>query len=51
MRKAEEEELTRPSREQAQKSHGPLPGLVETQPLRVATDTWLEAGTILAKGI
>ncbi|XP_073923640.1 latent-transforming growth factor beta-binding protein 2 isoform X2 [Castor canadensis] len=50
MRKAEEEELTRPSREQAQKSHGPLPGLVEKQPLRVATDTWLEAGTILAKG-
>uniref|UniRef100_A0A8B7VRK3 Latent-transforming growth factor beta-binding protein 2-like n=1 Tax=Castor canadensis TaxID=51338 RepID=A0A8B7VRK3_CASCN len=50
MRKAEEEELTRPSREQAQKSHGPLPGLVEKQPLRVATDTWLEAGTIPAKG-
>ncbi|XP_023559365.1 latent-transforming growth factor beta-binding protein 2 isoform X2 [Octodon degus] len=43
MRKAEEEELARPSREQAQQSGGALPGPGERQPLRVATNTWLEA--------
>uniref|UniRef100_A0A8C0NWJ8 Latent-transforming growth factor beta-binding protein 2 n=1 Tax=Canis lupus familiaris TaxID=9615 RepID=A0A8C0NWJ8_CANLF len=51
MRKAEEEELARPSREQAQKSYGTLPGPAERQPLRAVTDTWLEAETIPDKGI
>uniref|UniRef100_A0A8C5KW74 Latent-transforming growth factor beta-binding protein 2 n=1 Tax=Jaculus jaculus TaxID=51337 RepID=A0A8C5KW74_JACJA len=51
MRKAEEEELARPSREQAQRSSGPPSGLAERQPLRAATDTWLEAGPISDKGI
>uniref|UniRef100_A0A8C0SBS6 Latent transforming growth factor beta binding protein 2 n=1 Tax=Canis lupus familiaris TaxID=9615 RepID=A0A8C0SBS6_CANLF len=50
MRKAEEEELARPSREQAQKSYGTLPGPAERQPLRAVTDTWLEAETIPDKG-
>ncbi|XP_012597491.2 latent-transforming growth factor beta-binding protein 2 [Microcebus murinus] len=50
MRKAEEEELARPSREQGQKSTGALPGPAERQPLRAATDTWLEAGTTPDKG-
>ncbi|XP_047395608.1 latent-transforming growth factor beta-binding protein 2 isoform X4 [Sciurus carolinensis] len=50
MRKAEEEELAGPSREQRQKSSGPLPQPAERQPLRAATDTWLEAGTIPDKG-
>lgn len=51
MRKAEEEELTRPSRQQGQKSNGTLPRPAERQPLREATGTWLEAGTIPDKGI
>uniref|UniRef100_A0A8C4LX70 Latent-transforming growth factor beta-binding protein 2 n=1 Tax=Equus asinus asinus TaxID=83772 RepID=A0A8C4LX70_EQUAS len=51
MRKAEEEELARPSREQEQKSNRTLPGPAERQPLRAATDTWLEAETIPDKGI
>nr|XP_044629945.1 latent-transforming growth factor beta-binding protein 2 isoform X3 [Equus asinus] len=50
MRKAEEEELARPSREQEQKSNRTLPGPAERQPLRAATDTWLEAETIPDKG-
>ncbi|PNJ27748.1 LTBP2 isoform 5 [Pongo abelii] len=50
MRKAEEEELARPPREQGQRSSGALPGPAERQPLRVVTDTWLEAGTIPDKG-
>uniref|UniRef100_G3SNW3 Latent-transforming growth factor beta-binding protein 2 n=1 Tax=Loxodonta africana TaxID=9785 RepID=G3SNW3_LOXAF len=50
MRKAEEEELARPSREQGQKSNRTLPGSAERQPLRAATSTWLEAGTIPDKG-
>ncbi|ELV09892.1 Latent-transforming growth factor beta-binding protein 2 [Tupaia chinensis] len=45
MRKAEEEELARPSREQGQKSSGTQPEPAERQPLRAVTDTWLEAGT------
>uniref|UniRef100_A0A8D2HU71 Latent-transforming growth factor beta-binding protein 2 n=1 Tax=Urocitellus parryii TaxID=9999 RepID=A0A8D2HU71_UROPR len=45
MRKAEEEELAGPSREQR-----PLPQPAERQSLRAATDTWLEAGTIPDKG-
>uniref|UniRef100_A0A452QDQ2 Latent-transforming growth factor beta-binding protein 2 n=1 Tax=Ursus americanus TaxID=9643 RepID=A0A452QDQ2_URSAM len=51
MRKAEEEELARPSREQAQKSYGTPPGPAERQPLRAVTDTWLEAETVPDKGI
>lgn len=51
MRKAEEEELARPSREQAQKSSGALPVLEERQPLQAVTNTWLEAETIPDKGI
>ncbi|XP_045757190.2 latent-transforming growth factor beta-binding protein 2 isoform X2 [Mirounga angustirostris] len=50
MRKAEEEELARPSREQAQKSYGTPPGPAERQPLRAITDTWLEPETIPDKG-
>ncbi|XP_061037034.1 latent-transforming growth factor beta-binding protein 2 isoform X2 [Eubalaena glacialis] len=50
MRKAEEEELTRPSREQGRKSDGTLPRPAGRQPLREATGTWLEAGTIPDKG-
>lgn len=46
MRKAEEEELARPSREQQQKSSDPLPAAAERQPLRASTDTWLEAATV-----
>lgn len=44
VRKAEEEELARPLREHRQQ------GPEERQPLRAATDTWLEAGTIPDKG-
>lgn len=51
MRKAEEEELARPSREQAQKSYGTPPGPAERQPLRAVTDTWLEPETVPDKGI
>ncbi|KAM9090729.1 latent-transforming growth factor beta-binding protein 2 isoform 1-T1 [Megaptera novaeangliae] len=50
MRKAEQEELTRPSREQGRKGNGTLPRPAERQPLREATGTWLEAGTIPDKG-
>nr|XP_035970344.1 latent-transforming growth factor beta-binding protein 2 isoform X2 [Halichoerus grypus] len=50
MRKAEEEELARPSREQAQKSYGTPPGPAERQPLRAVTDTWLEPETVPDKG-
>uniref|UniRef100_A0A7N5KNI9 Latent-transforming growth factor beta-binding protein 2 n=1 Tax=Ailuropoda melanoleuca TaxID=9646 RepID=A0A7N5KNI9_AILME len=50
MRKAEEEELARPSREQVQKSYGTPPGPAERQPLRAVTDTWLEAETVPDKG-
>nr|XP_045757190.1 latent-transforming growth factor beta-binding protein 2 isoform X2 [Mirounga angustirostris] len=50
MRKAEEEELARPSREQAQKSYGTPPGPAERQPLRAITDTWLEPETVPDKG-
>ncbi|EPQ18517.1 Latent-transforming growth factor beta-binding protein 2 [Myotis brandtii] len=50
MRKAEEEELARPSREQGQKTSGTLSRPAERQPLRAATSTWLEAGTIPDKG-
>lgn len=51
MREAEEEELTRPLWEQGQKSNGTLSRTAERQPLRAATGTWLEAGTIPDKGI
>lgn len=50
VRKAEEEELARPLREQGQKSNWTLPRPAERQPLRAATSTWLEAGTIPDKG-
>nr|XP_058911743.1 latent-transforming growth factor beta-binding protein 2 isoform X2 [Kogia breviceps] len=50
MRKAEEEELTRASREQGKKSDATLPRPAERQPLREATGTWLEAGTTPDKG-
>eukprot|EP00070_Physeter_catodon_P025559 XP_023989206.1 latent-transforming growth factor beta-binding protein 2 isoform X3 [Physeter catodon] len=50
MRKAEEEELTRPLREQGKKSNATLPRPAERQPLREATGTWLEAGTTPDKG-
>ncbi|XP_014639891.1 PREDICTED: latent-transforming growth factor beta-binding protein 2 isoform X1 [Ceratotherium simum simum] len=50
MRKAEEEELARPPREQEPRSNGTLPRTAERQPLRAATDTWLEAETIPDKG-
>ncbi|XP_015455117.1 latent-transforming growth factor beta-binding protein 2 isoform X4 [Pteropus alecto] len=50
VRKAEEEELARPLREQEQKSNWTLPRPAERQPLRAATGTWLEAGTIPDKG-
>uniref|UniRef100_A0A8C2V721 Latent-transforming growth factor beta-binding protein 2 n=1 Tax=Chinchilla lanigera TaxID=34839 RepID=A0A8C2V721_CHILA len=51
MRRAEEEELAGPSREEAQRSGGALPGPGERQPLRAATSTWLEAESIPDKGI
>ncbi|XP_007939559.1 latent-transforming growth factor beta-binding protein 2 [Orycteropus afer afer] len=50
MRKAEEEELARPSREQGQKSNRTLPRPAERQQLRAATSTWLETATIPDKG-
>ncbi|XP_019495948.1 PREDICTED: latent-transforming growth factor beta-binding protein 2 isoform X1 [Hipposideros armiger] len=50
MRKAEEEELARPLWEQGQKSNGTLTRTAERQPLRAATGTWLEAGTVPDKG-
>ncbi|XP_045434630.1 latent-transforming growth factor beta-binding protein 2 isoform X1 [Pipistrellus kuhlii] len=50
MRKAEEEELARPSGEQGQKTSGTQSRPAERQPLRAATSTWLEAGTIPDKG-
>lgn len=51
MRKAEEEELASPVREQRQQSSGPPPGAAERQPLRAATATWIEAETLPDKGI
>lgn len=51
MRKAEEEELARPSREQRPKSEGSLPRPAERQPLRAVTSTWQEAETIPNRGI
>uniref|UniRef100_A0A8D1NI92 Latent-transforming growth factor beta-binding protein 2 n=1 Tax=Sus scrofa TaxID=9823 RepID=A0A8D1NI92_PIG len=45
MRKAEEEELARPSWEHVQKSHGTPRGPADRQPLRAATGTWLEVTT------
>lgn len=51
MRKAEEEELASPFREQIQRVSGPLPGAAERQPLRAVTDTWIEAETLPDKGI
>lgn len=51
MRKAEEEELARPSRERSPKRNGTLPRPAERQPLRAATSTWVEAETIPDKGI
>ncbi|XP_050020585.1 latent-transforming growth factor beta-binding protein 2 isoform X6 [Alexandromys fortis] len=50
MRKAEEEELASPFREQIQRVSGPLPGAAERQPLRAVTDTWIEAETLPDKG-
>lgn len=50
MRKAEEEELASPVREQRQQSSGPPPGAAERQPLRAATATWIEAETLPDKG-
>ncbi|KAM5340746.1 latent-transforming growth factor beta-binding protein 2 isoform 2-T2 [Glossophaga mutica] len=50
VRKAEEEELARPSREQGPKSEGTLPRPAERQPLRAVTSTWQEAETIPDKG-
>ncbi|CAO2586923.1 Latent-transforming growth factor beta-binding protein 2 [Lemmus lemmus] len=46
MRKAEEEELASPFREQIQRISGPLPGAAERQPLRAVTDTWIEAESL-----
>lgn len=51
MRKAEEEELARPSRDRGPKRNGTLPRPAERQPLRAATGTWVEAETIPDKGI
>ena len=51
MRKAEEEELARPSRERSPNRNETLPGPAERQPLRVATGTWVEAETVPNKGI
>ncbi|XP_060037287.1 latent-transforming growth factor beta-binding protein 2 [Erinaceus europaeus] len=50
MRKAEEAELARPSREPGQKSRASLPGLAPRQPLRETTGTWLDVGTTPAEG-
>ncbi|XP_043775587.1 latent-transforming growth factor beta-binding protein 2 isoform X2 [Cervus elaphus] len=50
MRKAEEEELARPSREHGPKRNGTLPRPAERQPLRAATSTWVEAETVPDKG-
>ncbi|KAK7799591.1 hypothetical protein U0070_001478 [Myodes glareolus] len=51
MRKAEEEELASPFREQIQRVSGPLPGAAERQPLRAVTDTWIEAETLPDKAV
>lgn len=51
MRKAEEEELSSPLKEQTEQSSGPPPGAAERQPLRAATATWIEAETLPDKGI
>ncbi|NP_038617.4 latent-transforming growth factor beta-binding protein 2 isoform 2 precursor [Mus musculus] len=50
MRKAEEEELASPLREQTEQSTAPPPGQAERQPLRAATATWIEAETLPDKG-
>uniref|UniRef100_A0A8C7BNQ4 Latent-transforming growth factor beta-binding protein 2 n=1 Tax=Neovison vison TaxID=452646 RepID=A0A8C7BNQ4_NEOVI len=50
MRKAEEEELARPSREHLLKSFGTVPGSEGRQQLRAVTDTWQEAKTVPDKG-
>ncbi|XP_021034390.2 latent-transforming growth factor beta-binding protein 2 [Mus caroli] len=50
MRKAEEEELASPLREQTEQSTAPPPGQAERQPLRAATATWIEAETFPDKG-
>nr|XP_034344241.1 latent-transforming growth factor beta-binding protein 2 isoform X4 [Arvicanthis niloticus] len=50
MRKAEEEELSSPLREQTEQSSGPPPGAAERQSLRAATATWIEAETLPDKG-
>lgn len=51
MRRAEEEELARPSRGRSPERSGALPGPAERQPLRAATGTWVEAETVPDKGI
>nr|BAC35229.1 unnamed protein product [Mus musculus] len=51
MRKAEEEELASPLREQTEQSTAPPPGQAERQPLRAATATWIEAETLPDKGL
>ncbi|XP_045679202.1 latent-transforming growth factor beta-binding protein 2 isoform X2 [Phyllostomus hastatus] len=50
VRKAEQEELARPSREHRPKSEGTLPRPAERQPLRAVTSTWQEAETVPDKG-
>ncbi|XP_051052294.1 latent-transforming growth factor beta-binding protein 2 isoform X3 [Phodopus roborovskii] len=50
MRKAEEEELASPLREQTQKISETLSGTEERQSLRAVTDTWIEAETLPDKG-
>lgn len=51
MRKAEEEELARPSQEHKHQSNGTFPRPAERQPLRGVAHTWQEAGTTPATGI
>ncbi|KAF6131299.1 latent transforming growth factor beta binding protein 2 [Phyllostomus discolor] len=50
VRKAEQEELARPSREHRPKSQGTLTRPAERHPLRAVTSTWQEAETIPDKG-
>ncbi|XP_054987016.1 latent-transforming growth factor beta-binding protein 2 [Sorex araneus] len=50
MRKAEDEELARPSQEQSHQSNGTHPGPAERQPLQGGAHTWQEAGTTPASG-
>lgn len=51
MRKAEEEELARPSQEHKHQSNGTRPRPAERQSLRGVAHTWQEAGTTPATGI